>query len=84
MSVHCGSEGENGPAGATLLSGDPTSRRFFWGALTGPDDGEGNACGWTDLASMITAMRSGDTYLSVQTLSMPDGELRGQIQAVGR
>ena len=79
VTVHCGSEGDNGPVGATLYDGSPSSRRFIWGVLTGPDNGENNGCGWTDLTSMVAAMRSGDTYLSVQTIEYPLGEIRGQI-----
>jgi hypothetical protein len=63
-----------------LYSGKLTSRRFLWGSLTDPNDGENNACGWTDLASIVTAMRSGDTYINVQIVGHPTGEIRGQIE----
>lgn len=33
-----------------------------------------------DLAGLITAIRSGDTYINVHTQTFPSGEIRGQLQ----
>lgn len=84
ITLHCGTEGENGPVGATLYSGDPVSKWLYWRRLSAPDDGDGNLCGWTDFPTMVAALRSGDTYISVQTVDFPQGEIRGQITLARR
>ena len=92
--IHCGAPGVSGPVGATLFSGGvPGSGRFDGvlaeGVITAPDPG--NACGWTNLDDILTAMRSGNTYVNVHTNDgvappntgpgdFPGGEIRGQIQ----
>jgi hypothetical protein len=59
------------------------------GTITAPDPG--NACGWTDLAAVLAAMKSGATYVNVHTNDgvpptntgpgdFPGGEIRGQIR----
>ena len=59
------------------------------GTITAPDPG--NACGWTDLAAVLAAMASGDTYVNVHTNDgvappntgpgdFPGGEIRGQVR----
>ena len=78
--IHCGAGGANGLVGATLYDDGPTGRRAFVGRIVAPDDG--NACGWTDLDTMITALRSGNTYINVHTLDNPTGEIRGQLEPV--
>ena len=48
------------------------------GKIENPD--ANNGCGWADLAVVVTAMESGDTYVNVHTLQNPGGEIRGQIR----
>jgi hypothetical protein len=90
--IHCGAVGANGPVGVTLFSGSPAGGTFSGtlaeGTITTADPG--NACGWTDLASILAAIESGDTYVNVHTNDgvdppntgpgdFPGGEIRGQI-----
>jgi hypothetical protein len=90
--IHCGAVGVNGPVGVTLFTGSPASGAFDGtlaeGTITAADPG--NLCGWTDLASVLTAIHSGDTYVNVHTNDgvappntgpgdFPGGEIRGQI-----
>lgn len=91
--IHCGAVGVNGPIGVTLfmgsVAGGAVNGTLAEGTITGPDPG--NACGWTDLAAVLAAMGSGDTYVNVHTNDgvspintgpgdFPGGEIRGQIQ----
>lgn len=92
--IHCGAVGVNGPVGVTLYSGGlPGSGRvdgvIARGTITAPDPG--NACGWSDFEEVLSAMRSGDTYVNVHTNDgvaptntgpgdFPGGEIRGQIR----
>lgn len=94
--IHCAAPGVNGPIGVTLYGMGPTGVGPFSGVLviamkTAPDPG--NACGWTDLAAVVAAMESGNTYVNVHTNSgtsppntgpgnFPGGEIRGQVRAV--
>ena len=48
------------------------------GTITAPDPG--NACGWVDLAAVLAAIGSGDTYVNVHT---NDGVWRRQTPAPG-
>jgi hypothetical protein len=91
--IHCGAVGVNGPVGVTLFTG-PAAGGVVNGtlaeaAITAADPG--NACGWTDLASVLAAIQSGDTYVNVHTNDgvappntgpgdFPGGEIRGQIR----
>jgi CHRD domain-containing protein len=90
--IHCGAKGANGPIGVTLfmgpVGGGPISGTLAKGTITAPDPG--NGCGWTDLAAVVTAMNSGNTYVNVHTNDgvaptntgpgdFPGGEIRGQI-----
>ncbi len=89
--IHCGVAGVSGPIGVTLFMGAPgggrTSGVLAAGTVTAPDPG--NACGWTDLDDVLTALESGDTYVNVHTNDgvappdtgpgdFPGGEIRGQ------
>jgi CHRD domain len=91
--IHCGAVGVNGPVGVTLFMGAPAggavNGTLAEGTITAPD--AGNACGWTDLAAVLAAMASGDTYVNVHTNDgvappntgpgdFPGGEIRGQIR----
>jgi hypothetical protein len=91
--IHCGAVGVNGPIGVTLFMGMPGGGAFQGtlaeGTITAPDPG--NACGWTDLAAVLAAIRTGATYVNVHTNDgvappntgpgdFPGGEIRGQIR----
>jgi CHRD domain len=91
--IHCGAVGVNGPVGVTLYGAPPgggrTNGTLAEGTITAPD--AGNACGWTDLAAVLAAIESGDTYVNVHTNDgvpppntgpgdFPGGEIRGQIR----
>jgi CHRD domain len=91
--IHCGAVGVNGPVGVTLYVGPaatgPTNGTLAEGTITAPDPG--NGCGWTDLAAVLAAIASGDTYVNVHTNDgvpppntgpgdFPGGEIRGQIR----
>jgi hypothetical protein len=91
--IHCGAVGVNGPIGVTLFMGAPAggavNGTLVEGTITAPD--AGNGCGWTDLAAVLTAIESGNTYVNVHTNDgvppintgpgdFPGGEIRGQIR----
>jgi hypothetical protein len=91
--IHCGAVGVNGPVGVTLFGGPAgggvTNGTLAEGTITAPDPG--NACGWTDLAAVLAAIESGNTYVNVHTNDgvappntgpgdFPGGEIRGQIR----
>jgi hypothetical protein len=90
--IHCGAVGVNGPVGVTLFMGAPAGGRvdgtLAEGTITAPD--AGNLCGWADLAAVLAAMGSGNTYVNVHTNDgvdppntgpgdFPGGEIRGQV-----
>jgi hypothetical protein len=90
--IHCGAAGVNGPVGVTLFMGAPTggtvNGTLAQGTITAPDPG--NASGWTDLATVVAALQSGNTYVNVHTNDsvapantgpgdFPGGEIRGQV-----
>jgi CHRD domain len=91
--IHCAPAGVNGPVGVTLFGGapggGPVSGTLAEGTITTADPG--NACGWTDLASILAAINSGATYVNVHTNDgvaptntgpgdFPGGEIRGQVR----
>jgi hypothetical protein len=91
--IHCGAVGVSGPVGVTLFGGAPAGGRIDGtlaeGTITAPDPG--NACGWADLAAVVAAINSGNTYVNVHTNDgvappntgpgdFPGGEIRGQIK----
>jgi hypothetical protein len=91
--IHCGAVGVNGPVGVTLFGGPAgggtVNGTLAEGTITAPDPG--NACGWTDLAAVLAAIATGDTYVNVHTDDgvappntgpgdFPGGEIRGQIR----
>jgi hypothetical protein len=90
--IHCGAAGVNAPVGVTLFGGLPAggvvNGTLAEGTITAPDPG--NACGWTDLAAVIAALQSGNTYVNAHTSDgvappntgpgdFPGGEIRGQV-----
>jgi hypothetical protein len=97
--IHCAPAGENGAVGATLFGplppglGGSVDLFTIEAVITGPD--AENGCGWADLAAVVEAMRSGNTYVNVHTDDgvdpsdtgpgdFPAGEIRGQIEAVSQ
>ena len=91
--IHCGAVGVNGPVGVTLFMGAPAggtvNGTLAQGTITAPD--LGNGCGWVDLAAVLAAIQSGETYVNVHTNDgvappntgpgdFPGGEIRGQIR----
>jgi CHRD domain-containing protein len=91
--IHCGAVGVNGPVGVTLFAGPPAGGRtdgtLAEGTITVPD--AGNGCGWADLAAVVAALNSGNTYVNVHTNDgvaptntgpgdFPGGEIRGQVK----
>jgi len=91
--IHCGAVGANGPVGVTLFMGAPGGGLFSGvlaqATVTAPDPG--NGCEWATLADVVSAMRSGNTYVNVHTNDgvappntgpgdFPGGEIRGQIK----
>ena len=93
--IHCGAKRVNGPVGVTLytapVGGGPISGTLAKGVITAPD--AGNMCGWADLAAVVAAMNTGNTYVNVHTNDgvaptntgpgdFPGGEIRGQITQV--
>jgi CHRD domain len=91
--IHCGAVGVSGPIGVTLFMGTPGGGRLDGtlaeGTITAPDPG--NACGWADLAAVVAALNSGNTYVNVHTNDgvpptntgpgdFPGGEIRGQVK----
>ncbi len=92
--IHCAPTGENGPVGVTLFGpvapgGKPVEWTLIQGTITAPD--ADNGCGWTDLAAVVEALRSGNTYVNLHTDDgvdppdtgsgdFPSGEIRGQIE----
>jgi hypothetical protein len=82
--LHCGAVGVNGAVGVTLFVASPpilgtVNGVLARGTITAPD--VGNLCGWTDLASVVAAMESGNTYVNVHTNpGVPTGEIRGQVK----
>ena len=91
--IHCAPAGVNGPVGVTLFGGapggGPVSGTLAEGTITTADPG--NACGWTDLASILAAINGGATYVNVHTNDgvaptntgpgdFPGGEIRGQVR----
>ena len=91
--IHCGAVGVNGPVGVTLFMGTPAggavNGTLSEGTITAPDPG--NGCGWADLAAVLAAIESGDTYVNAHTNDgvpppdtgpgdFPGGEIRGQIR----
>jgi CHRD domain len=90
--IHCGAAGVNAPVGVTLFGGPAAggvvNGTLAEGTITAPDPG--NACGWTDLAAVIAALQSGNTYVNAHTNDgvappntgpgdFPGGEIRGQV-----
>ena len=94
--IYCAPAGGNGPIGATLYGpltpgGGSINTFSAQGTIKAPD--AGNGCGWADVAAMVEAMRSGNTYVNVHSDDgvdpvdtgpgdFPGGEIRGQIKGL--
>ena len=80
--IHCAPAGVNGPAGVTLLLlSEPLTNPegvVVEGTVCAPDPG--NQCGWTSLADVENAIRSGNAYVNLHTTAHHSGEIRGQIR----
>ena len=78
--IHCAPVGTNGPVGVTLFAGSPVtlSGILASGPILAPNSG--NFCNWADVADILAAIASGDTYVNVHTLQSLPGEIRGQVR----
>jgi hypothetical protein len=91
--IHCGAPGVAGPVGVTLFMGTPGSGPargvLVRSSFSGPDSG--NACGWTTLADVVSAVESGNAYVNLHTNDgvdpantgpgdFPGGEIRGALR----
>lgn len=78
--IHCGVVGVNGPVGVTLYPGPATTMNGMLakGTITAPN--AGNACGWGNVAAVVSAIQAGITYVNVHTAANLGGEIRGQIK----
>jgi len=90
--IHRGAPSVNGPVTAVLFGPDPAgvtvNGRLACGSITGTDvisvpDSATCPGGIAGLADLLTKMRAGLAYANVDTLTNADGEIRGQMQAVG-
>ena len=82
--LHEGLEGENGPILVQLFSYDtPMNQVSESGIIT---EGNSSFQGGTttsqqQLTDFMSAMRTGQIYVNINTVQNPDGEIRGQITA---
>lgn len=79
--IHCGPPGENKPIGVTLFAGSFTADKGLLARarVTAPDSG--NMCGWTSIADVAAAIRSGNAYANVHTTAASGGIPAGEIRA---
>ena len=77
--IHCGEVGVNGPVGVTLFGGSTISPNGLFAQATVTEPNAGNACGWTTIEDVRTAILSGGAYVNVHTTAIPGGEIRGQL-----
>jgi hypothetical protein len=87
--IHCGAEGVNGPVVAFLFGfaseGVTVNGVLAEGTITAADvipRPDSPACpgGVADFDDLLAKMRSGDAYVTVHTIELPPGEIRGQIK----
>jgi hypothetical protein len=79
--IHLGDPGENGPVVAVLFSTDDpidVRARSATGKLRDADLVVGS------IDDLVDVLRGGFAYVNVHTVANPGGEIRGQIDAVGR
>jgi len=86
--IHCnGPPGVNGPVSVFLFGfvagGVTTNGILAQGSISTGSPGFTGACGINTLNGLLTAMRSGNTYVNVHTVANPPGEIRGQIAEAG-
>jgi hypothetical protein len=77
--IHCAAQGENGPVGVTLYSGDPTSQSGILAEETIMAPDAEDACGWEDIQDVVDAIVAGGAYVNVHTSANAGGEIRGQL-----
>lgn len=82
--IHLGAAGTNGPVVAFLFGPVPrgitVDSLLLRGTVTAADL-VGPLAG-ASFATFVQELRQGNTYVNVHTLSHPEGEIRGQIQAL--
>ena len=81
--IHCAPAFTNGPPGVTLFNGPTTgivNVTLAEATIMFPDFR--NGCSWTNVADVVAAMESGDTYVNVHTTEFRSGEIRGQVGSV--
>lgn len=80
--IHKGKKGENGPPIAGLFGG-PAKKGVFNGILAeGTITAEGllGELRGKTIADLVRLLKSGNAYVNIQTETLPDGEIRGQIK----
>lgn len=82
IGIHMGKMGSNGDLLVDLMkqaTEQPTKLGIILtGSFTSPDL-KGSMLG-KNILDLVTSMKSGDTYISVDTKKHPTGEIRGQIE----
>ncbi|MBK9123676.1 MAG: CHRD domain-containing protein [Chloroflexi bacterium] len=90
--IHCGPEGANGPVVAFLYgfnaAGVDNNGVLAEGVITPANvipRPHSAVCpgGVADFDDLLEKMSSGGTYVNTHTLSVPSGEIRGQIRPIG-
>jgi len=80
--IHMGKKRKNGPPLAGLFAG-PKKEGKFTGILAEGTITEKDLMGdlqGKSLDALVKLIKSGNTYVNVQTDAFPDGEIRGQIR----
>lgn len=78
--LHVGPAGFNGPVVLFLASGPP-AEPVLKGTLTAADLIPNPDVSVETFAEFVAALKAGDVYVNVHTLTNPSGEIRGQVAA---